>query len=66
MLQELGSNGMLDCVIQVFTGHRDMGGNREDLVSGRFSEAVEVTAVQQGARGGAREIGLTVCDLHRT
>jgi hypothetical protein len=37
-----------DYEIQVFTGHQDTGSNWQDLVFGRFAEAVEVTAVQRG------------------
>ena len=37
-----------DYEIQVFTGHRDLGSNWQNLVFGRFAEAVEVTAVQRG------------------
>jgi hypothetical protein len=37
-----------DYKIQLFTGHRDLGGTWQNLVFGRFAEAVEVTAVQRG------------------
>jgi SAM-dependent methyltransferase len=37
-----------DYEIQMFTGHQDPCGNWQNLVFGRFAEAVEVTAVQRG------------------
>jgi len=37
-----------DYEIQLFTGQRDLGDNWQNLTFGRFSEAVEVTAVQRG------------------
>jgi len=37
-----------DYEIQLFTGQRDLGDNWQNLTFGRFSEAIEVTAVQRG------------------